>query len=158
MIAEWVMTSRSEAQTHAWAGRAAALLGPGDVVALCGDLGVGKTRFVAGACRALGYVGRVRSPSYTLLNVYRGRWPLYHFDLYRLTPGAAADALDEWEEYLDGSGVSFIEWADRLPADRLPAAIRIELRHLDDVGRRLLCRVPADRRAAWRTVFGEEAP
>ncbi len=93
----------------------------GDVVALVGDLGAGKTRFVEGACRALGYAGRVRSPSYTLLNVYQARrLPVYHFDLYRWEASRQEIEWEEWEERIDGEGISFIEWADRLGA-ALPA-------------------------------------
>lgn len=118
-----------EAETAALADAIARRLRPGDIVALTGDLGTGKTRFVAGACPALGYPGRVRSPSFTLLNIYRGRLTIYHFDLYRWEARAREDELEEWLELMSGEGVSFIEWADRLAADRLTGALRILLQH-----------------------------
>lgn len=123
------ITLESEAETVALAGVIARHLRPGDIVALTGELGTGKTRLVAGACRALGYAGRVRSPSYTLLNIYRGRLPIYHFDLYRWESQAREEELEEWLELMSDDGVSFIEWADRLPVERLAGALQILLRH-----------------------------
>jgi tRNA threonylcarbamoyladenosine biosynthesis protein TsaE len=134
--------------TLALAERAAAHLGPGDVVALVGELGAGKTRFVTGACRGLGYRGRVRSPSFTLLNVYRGDRVIYHFDLYRWEPGEHAAELAEWEERMDGDGVTFIEWAERL-GDALPErAWRVTLAFAGENGRRLTVEAPGERRTA----------
>lgn len=88
----------------------------GDVIALCGDLGAGKTHFVKGLAAALGHTGEVTSPTFTLIHEYvGGRLPLYHFDFYRL------DSEDETlrlglDEYLLGDGVAVIEWADKFPA------------------------------------------
>ena len=92
-----VFRSRSVDQTHAAAAALARGLRPGDVVALMGDLGAGKTRFVEGASRELGYEGRVRSPSFTLLNIYRGTRPIYHFDLYRWDRQTGELELEGWE-------------------------------------------------------------
>ena len=87
------------------------------MLALVGELGAGKTRFVQGLASGLGVPDDVfvRSPSFILINEYRGgRMPLYHFDFYRLE---RSDELGDLgiEEYLDGIGVSVIEWADRFP-------------------------------------------
>lgn len=131
------ITTASEAQTAALADRIARQLQAGDVVALCGDLGTGKTRFVAGACRALGYAGRVRSPSYTLLNIYRGACAIYHFDLYRWDAHTREDEIEEWLELMEGDGVSFIEWAERMPPEYLGGALVIRLRHAGETRRRL---------------------
>lgn len=142
-----LVTEEVEA-TLALAERIAPQLGPGDVVALTGELGTGKTRFVAGACRGLGYSGRVRSPSFTLLNIYRGACILYHFDLYRWEAGEHAAELAEWEERMDGDGVTFIEWAERL-GDALPErAWRVTLTIAGETARRIRLAVPAERRAA----------
>jgi tRNA threonylcarbamoyladenosine biosynthesis protein TsaE len=137
------LASGSVDETVRIAAGLAQRLAPGDVVALCGELGAGKTRFVEGACRALGYRGRVRSPSYTLLNVYRGRWPLHHLDLYRLEGPPRADELAEWEELMDGPGVTFIEWAERLGEHLPERAVRVLLAHAGGEHRRVRVSVPA---------------
>jgi tRNA threonylcarbamoyladenosine biosynthesis protein TsaE len=94
---------------------------PGEVVALRGPLGAGKTVFVQGAARGMGYAGDVLSPTYTLLHVYEGgRLNIYHFDLYRLeNPELDLDGIG-FDEYIHARGVCFIEWADRA-AFLLPA-------------------------------------
>ena len=105
--------SHSPADTAAlgeqW-GRAAQ---SGLVIGLSGDLGAGKTQFVKGLARGLGIAGRVRSPTFALVNIYTGgRLTLYHVDLYRLdTPEQIAAA--GLEEYLRPAGVTVIEWAER---------------------------------------------
>lgn len=89
-------------------------VGPGAIIALYGDLGSGKTVLVQGLARGLGVPEEiyVTSPTYTLINEYPGRCPLYHIDLYRLEEGG--DAADiGLEEALYGSGVAAVEWAER---------------------------------------------
>jgi tRNA threonylcarbamoyladenosine biosynthesis protein TsaE len=88
-------------------------LGSGAVVACIGDLGAGKTAFLQGVARGLGVQSAVTSPTFVLVNVYRGRLPVYHLDAYR------TDSLTEIlelgvEEMLDGEGVTLIEWADKM--------------------------------------------
>ena len=96
----------------------------GDVICLCGQLGAGKTAFAKGYARGLGVMVHVNSPTFTLLQVYEdGRLPLYHFDLYRLMDGNVdEDTLEDigFFEYLDGSGVCLIEWAE-CARDMVPA-------------------------------------
>ncbi len=90
---------------------------PGQVIALSGDLGAGKTQLVKGIARGLGIPARVHSPTFTLVNIYTGgRMALYHLDLYRLA--GIEDILSAGlEEYLSPEGVTVIEWAERwLPA------------------------------------------
>jgi tRNA threonylcarbamoyladenosine biosynthesis protein TsaE len=115
--------SHSAEETIA-AGRAhAANLRRGDVLALCGDLGAGKTHFVKGVAAALGADAAVTSPTFTLIHEYLGgRLPLYHFDFYRLEDEDEALKIG-LDEYLDGDGVCIIEWADKFP-DLLPAHTR----------------------------------
>lgn len=114
--------SRSPQQTAAFAGRVAALLRPGAVLALYGVLGSGKTCFVRGLAAALDITTPVTSPTYTLIHEYPSTPPLYHMDLYRI---AAPDALYTLglEEYFEGGGITVIEWAERaeplLPAHTL---------------------------------------
>ena len=101
---------------------------PGDVIALSGDLGCGKTVFSQGFAAGLGIPGMVTSPTFTILQVYEnGRLPLYHFDLYRI---AEPEELYEigFEEYLDGEGVTLIEWADLFPEMLPPDAISVTIR------------------------------
>ena len=90
-------------------------LNPGDVVALIGDLGVGKTCLTQGIARGAGVYQdqTVNSPSYILINEYEGKIPVYHIDLYRLEQLEDIIALG-LEEYLEGDGICVIEWADRM--------------------------------------------
>jgi tRNA threonylcarbamoyladenosine biosynthesis protein TsaE len=86
----------------------------GQVIALSGDLGAGKTELVKGIARGLGAAARVHSPTFTLVNEYGGgRWRLFHLDLYRLeTPGQIITA--GLEEFLRPDGVTVIEWAEKI--------------------------------------------
>ena len=87
----------------------------GDTIALSGELGAGKTTFVKAMATALGISkDDVSSPSYTLLNEYYGRIPMYHFDLYRLE---GADDVDDlgFDEYMAGDGRALVEWAELAP-------------------------------------------
>jgi tRNA threonylcarbamoyladenosine biosynthesis protein TsaE len=109
-----VHVTRSEAGTAEVARALGATLGPGAVVLLYGELGAGKTAFVRGLAAGLGAdPDEVSSPTFTLVQEYAGRLPLYHVDLYRLDRAEVDDlGLDELES---GAGVVAIEWADRLP-------------------------------------------
>jgi tRNA threonylcarbamoyladenosine biosynthesis protein TsaE len=107
--------SRSAEETFAAGHAHAASVQPGDVLALVGDLGAGKTQWVKGLAAGLGSDAPVTSPTFTLIHEYHGgRLPLYHIDCYRLEgPGELLGiGLDE---YLDGRGVLVIEWADKFP-------------------------------------------
>jgi tRNA threonylcarbamoyladenosine biosynthesis protein TsaE len=113
-------TTHSDEQTIALGAGFAAELRPGDVVALFGDLGTGKTRFVFGACRQLGAAGAVTSPTFTLVNEYDGSTgKIVHVDLYRIGSRAQLAELG-LEEYFDGSAICFVEWAEQA-VDLLPA-------------------------------------
>ena len=117
-------------------GRAiSATLRRGDVLALCGDLGAGKTHFVKGLTAGLGADADVTSPTFTLIHEYMGgRMPLYHFDFYRLED--EDDALKiGLDEYLDGDGVCLIEWADKFPALLPPHTRYLRFSHRDDGSR-----------------------
>lgn len=118
-----VRITRSAGETEALGAAFAPTLRPGDVVALCGPLGAGKTRFVAGLARGLACAARVRSPTFALVHEYRGRLLLVHLDLYRLAPREAEGlGLEEYAE----RGVLVVEWGERLPPAWRSAALRID--------------------------------
>ena len=106
--------SHSPEETEALGEALAQRLRAGDVVAYRGDLGAGKTAFTRGLARGLGCMGRVTSPTFTIVNEYEGRIPLFHFDI-------------GWEDYLDREGVCAVEWSERaanaLPADTVYVSI-----------------------------------
>ena len=104
--------SHSEAQTRRLGARLGQLLEGGEIIALQGDLGAGKTRWVQGVGHGLQVSQYVTSPTYTLVNEYPGRLTLYHIDLYRITQAAEALAFG-LEDYVYGEGVCLIEWAER---------------------------------------------
>ena len=126
--AEITVELPSEAETEAFGRRLAELLQPGDVVALIGALGAGKTRLVKAICADLDVPETVvNSPTFTLIQEYPGRFPIRHCDVYRLKTPAEFPELG-LEDLFGEDGVAIIEWADRviedLPADRLE--IRLE--------------------------------
>jgi len=90
----------------------APLLIPGDVLALYGDLGSGKTVFAKGLCAGLDVRDMVTSPTFTLVQEYQGRLPVYHFDFYRLNSPQEIEMLD-LDQYFNQAGVSIIEWAEK---------------------------------------------
>jgi len=119
-VAERRVLSASPEATRALAAALASAARPGDLIALHGELGAGKTQLAKGFGAGLGVTATINSPSYVLMAEYQGRLPLFHLDLYRLADASDALAgglLDERQ----AAGVSLVEWAERLgPA--LPAA------------------------------------
>lgn len=108
-------TSTSLEDTFAIATQIARTLSPGAVLALSGDLGAGKTTLVRGIVMALhGEARSVTSPTFTLMNIYEGRPPVYHFDWYRLNSREELATIG-LEEYLEGQGIAIIEWAEKFP-------------------------------------------
>lgn len=103
------------------------MLRPGDVVALIGDLGAGKTTLAKGIAAGAGVEdeNEVTSPTFVLVNEYRGRFPVYHADLYRLREAPELEDLG-WEEFIYGKGISLLEWAEKIP-EALPDE-RLEVR------------------------------
>ena len=126
VVSRTIQSASAEA-TRALAARLASAARPGDLIALTGDLGAGKTQFAKGFATGLGIGATVNSPSFVLMTEYLGRLPLFHIDLYRL-----ADGADAWSSGLiddrQVDGVTVVEWAERLgealPATRL--AVHIE--------------------------------
>jgi tRNA threonylcarbamoyladenosine biosynthesis protein TsaE len=105
---------------------AAAGVEPGTVIALIGGLGAGKTHWTKGFVAAMGAPAEVTSPTFSLVNEYRGgTLPVFHFDFYRLESAAELVALG-WDEYLDEGGVVIAEWADKFPELLPPDTLRLE--------------------------------
>lgn len=130
--------ARDEAEMEALGAELAAGLEPGAVLALVGGLGAGKTRFVKGLAKGLGFPGEVTSPTFALVHEYRGgRLPLFHFDLYRLKDEQELLGIG-WDEFFDEPGIVVAEWADLFP-DLLPAGTRwLRFEVLPEGGRRIL--------------------
>lgn len=131
---ETVIT-RSEEETCALGQKLASTLNPGTFVVLHGDLGAGKTAFVRGLAAGLGAdPAEVSSPTFVLIQHYRGRMPLTHVDLYRLDSAAAVDDLGL--EELVGDGVLAVEWAERLPR-RIEGSVTVRIEDLGGETRRI---------------------
>ncbi len=125
-IHERRLTTRDAAATRALGAALAAVAEPGDVLCVIGELGAGKTQLAKGFGAGLGVTDPVVSPSFVLMAEYRGRLPMFHLDLYRLD--GAADALEGGLlDERESTGVTFVEWAERLgaatPEDRLEVII-----------------------------------
>jgi tRNA threonylcarbamoyladenosine biosynthesis protein TsaE len=120
------LATTSAQETRALGEAVAALLAPGDVVSLTGDLGAGKTTLIQGLAGGLGVREPVLSPTFTLVREYEGHLRVYHLDVYRLD--RIQDVLDlGFEEMLDDGGVVLIEWGDAIEALMPEAYLQIEL-------------------------------
>ena len=112
-------TTNSPEETMHLGRKIGKLLKQGDVIALVGNLGAGKTVIANGLCSGLGVKqSYITSPTYTIINQYDGRIPVYHIDLYRLSDSRELYNIG-WDEYIYGTGTCIIEWADKA-AEMLP--------------------------------------
>jgi tRNA threonylcarbamoyladenosine biosynthesis protein TsaE len=129
----------------------------GDTLLLSGDLGAGKTSLAKGLAEGLGVEEPVTSPTFTLLNEYRGRLPLFHFDFYRLeAPEIASMGL--YEYWLEPRGVVAIEWPERLAPSLMPDDhLALTLSHAPDGGRRAAFSAVGRRAAQWLNEVQERA-
>lgn len=144
------VTTRSPEETWNIGRALAGSLSRGDLVALYGNLGAGKTVFVRGLCAGLGLdAAVVTSPTFTIVHeYYDARLPIYHFDAYRVERIAEFYGLG-YEEYFFGDGVTVVEWADRIEPLLPTTAIRIRIEHAGGDERRI-GRIAADQHAARR--------
>jgi tRNA threonylcarbamoyladenosine biosynthesis protein TsaE len=144
-------TTTSADHTRALGAALGAVLRPGDVVLLAGDLGAGKTTFAQGVAAALGIDGPVTSPTFTIVHEYDGRIPLVHVDVYRLETLAELHDLG-FEEIVDDARVTLVEWGDMvaqaLPTDRLLGRLVLVV----DDDERFVTFVPHG--ARWRERMG----
>lgn len=106
-------------------------------IALVGEMGAGKTHWAKGFAKGLGYDGEVTSPTFALVQEYRGgRWPIFHFDWYRLRQPEEVLQLS-WDDYCDEPGILLVEWANLFP-QLWPESMRVmEFTHLDQ-GRKIV--------------------
>jgi tRNA threonylcarbamoyladenosine biosynthesis protein TsaE len=133
-------TTHAEVETAAAGRELARTLFPGTVVLLYGDLGAGKTAFVRGMAEGLGLArDAVNSPTFTLVQEYRGPVPLFHADLYRLDDPREIDDLGLDEVAADG--ILAIEWAEKI-AEPSPFAIRVTLEHAGESDRHVTIETP----------------
>ena len=146
-------TPRSPAETQSLAERLAALLQPGDVLAYTGPMGAGKTTFTVGLARGLGSTDWVSSPTFALVQEYRGPRPLCHFDFYRIT-GEEDLYATGFFDYLDGRRILAVEWSERVPGALPEKAIRIGFEPLGGDVRRITI-TGEDRLAALGPGNGE---
>jgi tRNA threonylcarbamoyladenosine biosynthesis protein TsaE len=137
-VAAEVRTTSAE-ETEAAGERLAAGLRPGDVVALVGELGAGKTCFVQGLVRGLGATRRATSPTFVLINQYRGRVPIYHVDAYRTQSLVELVELGV-PELMGGDGVMVVEWADKLLPLLPPGTIEVRIEGVGDEPRTIAIR------------------
>jgi len=137
------LISNSEAQTIQFGERLGKILKKGDVVALSGELGSGKTYFTKGVAKGLGIPpDLVTSPSFTLVNEYEGKCKLFHIDAYRLEKEEFLSAgLDE---YFYEDGITVMEWADRWPEILPENTIWVRLEILDENKRKIIIRGTSD--------------
>lgn len=139
------ITSHTPQETERIGELLGALLSRGDIVALAGELGTGKTTLVKGIAQGMGIEGaEVASPSFTLINEYEGPFSLFHIDLYRLDDERELVGID-YDEYIKGDGVTIIEWADRIPQAVPRESLWIQLRYLDAERREIVFQGHGDR-------------
>ena len=145
--------TRSPEETEALARRLGAAAEKGLALCLAGDLGAGKTLFAQGFARGLGVAEEVTSPTFNLMNLYRGRLPLVHFDLYRLEREEELETIGFYEYADAAEGVVLIEWADKfpdaMPEDRVSLAIE---RGAAENERRLSFSAADDRSSLWKEL------
>ena len=137
-MGSWSTVSKSSRQTMSWGRKLGKLVQGGEIIGLVGELGAGKTCFVRGFAKGV-EVGKetwVRSPTFTLINEYSGRLPVYHIDLYRVGTRDEQAGLN-LREYLYDDGVSLIEWFEFLPADEVDEYLEINIAHLGGAKREL---------------------
>lgn len=155
--------SASAAQTRRLGLALGALLQPGDMILLTGDLGAGKTTLTQGIGAGMGVTGVINSPTFTILKEYEGRMPLYHFDLYRIESPEEVYTLG-FEDYFQGDGVSVVEWAERgepeAPDERPPwpdSALRVIITNQGDARRALHVRATGRRGAELARAWAQTA-
>lgn len=137
----YTYTVHNVEETYAMATLLAKYVQAGDVIALVGDLGAGKTTFTQGLAKGLGIMEQVNSPTFTIIKEYEGRLPLYHMDVYRLT---GEEDLG-FDEYFSGDGVTVVEWPSQIAALLPEELLWIEIRATKDDERQIRLRPQGER-------------
>jgi tRNA threonylcarbamoyladenosine biosynthesis protein TsaE len=137
-MGSWSVVSKSTRQTMGWGRKLAKLVKGGEIIGLLGELGTGKTCFVRGFAEGLEVEkdAWIRSPTFTLINEYHARLPIYHIDLYRIGERHELEGLN-LREYLYSDGVSLIEWFENLPAAEADEYLEVGIAHAGGSKRRL---------------------
>ncbi len=131
------IATKSADETIAIGERLGKMLKPGDVIALSGDLGAGKTTLTRGIALGLGVTADVHSPTFTLIHEHPGPVPLYHIDVYRLSSEQDAEFIGI-DDYVYGDGVTIIEWAETIKSLLPPERLDIHLKMTGDTDRDLV--------------------
>ncbi|MGQ9508624.1 MAG: tRNA (adenosine(37)-N6)-threonylcarbamoyltransferase complex ATPase subunit type 1 TsaE [Thermodesulfobacteriota bacterium] len=141
-----MLQSKNPSETIRIGRRIGRNLHRGDVVALVGELGVGKTQLIKGLVSGIGGVKSyaLTSPSFVLINEYLGKIPFYHIDLFRVNEEREAEELGI-EEYLQGEGITAIEWADKIPNLLPPELLWIHLYYTGEKSRLIECIAKGER-------------
>ncbi len=129
------VVTKSATETEALGQRIASVLKGREEIALFGDLGAGKTAFTRGVCKGLGINDGVSSPTFALVNAYQGKYPVYHFDMYRITSIDDLFAVGFYD-YID-TGILIIEWSENIESELEDDALRIRIQKSDDENERI---------------------
>ncbi len=128
--------TKSPEETIGLGKRIARNLKKGDAVSFIGELGSGKTTLIQGICKGLGVKGYVTSPTFVLVNIYQGRVPVYHLDLFRIRGKEDLEGIG-CEDYLYGQGIALIEWGEKIRELLPPIYIEIQLERIAPGRRRI---------------------
>lgn len=129
------IVTASTSETELLGEKIAAVLKGNEMIALFGDLGAGKTAFTRGLCRGLGIEDGVCSPTFAIVNAYQGKYPVYHFDMYRITDIDDLFATGFYD-YI-GTGVLIIEWSENIESELEPDCIQIRIGKTDQENERI---------------------
>lgn len=155
--ARWTVTLSSRAATEAFGRAIGRALAGGEMLALFGELGAGKTALVRGIATGLGMTpDQVTSPTFVLIHEYEGRLPLIHIDLYRLQNAAEAEGIG-LQEYFCSESVTAVEWADKFPELLPDDRLELTLEHRTPTTRTVRLRATGPRASALLTALKQHA-
>ena len=154
VAAMFTVETASPEETAALAERIGALCPAGAVFALAGDLGAGKTLFVQGLARGMGFSGEVTSPTFNLMNVYEGKMRLTHFDVYRLERAEELYDIGFYEYADDSEGVVVVEWFDKFREEMPEDYVRVTIERVAPLAGKANSEEAADRRRMCFSLVG----